>query len=98
MARRALSRARQGLYGVNIQVKNIFKAGSGLRPPKRPPPLATGTLRPTAHLAVGAAKGGAFWVVLGEIGCRAANLAENTGNTANLPVLAGPSRGLRARQ
>ena len=26
---------------------------------------------------------GGFWVVLGEIGCRAANLAENTGNTAN---------------
>ena len=27
----------QGLYGVNISVKNIFKAGSGLLPPKRPP-------------------------------------------------------------
>ena len=25
-----------GLYGVNISVKNSFKTGSGLRPPKRP--------------------------------------------------------------
>ena len=45
-------------------------------------PLATGTYRPTAHLAVGTAKGGVFCAVLGEIGCRAANLAENTGNMA----------------
>ena len=32
---------------------------------------------------MGAAKGRVFWMVLREIGSLAANLAENTGNTAN---------------
>ena len=51
--------------------------------PALAPPLATGALRSTTHLAMGAAKGGVFWGGLGEIGCRAADLAGNAGNTAN---------------
>ena len=63
--------------------KNILIGAPALAAAQKTPTLATGTLRSTTHLAMGAAKGRVFWVVLGEIGCRAANLAENTGNTAN---------------
>ena len=54
--------------------KNILIGAPALAAPQNPPPLATGTLRSTTHLAMGAAKRGGFCGVLGEIGCRAANL------------------------
>ena len=60
--------------------KNILIGAPALAAAQKTPPLATGTLRSTTHLAMGAAKRGVFCAVLGEIGCRAANLAENTGN------------------
>ena len=63
--------------------ENILIGAPALATPQNTLPLAAGTLRSTTHLAMGAAKGRVFWVVLGEIGCRAANLAENTGNTAD---------------
>ena len=63
--------------------QNILIEAPALAATQNPPPLATGTLRSTTHLAMGPAKRGGFWVVLGHFGPRAANLAENTGKTAN---------------
>ena len=63
--------------------ENILIGAPALAAPQKTLPLATGTLRSTTHLAMGTAKRGVFWMVLGHFGPRAANLAENTGNTAN---------------
>ena len=76
-------RGRSGFVRGYTGRQNILIEAPALAATQNPPPLATGTLRSTTHLAMGPAKRGGFWVVLGHFGPRAANLAENTGKTAN---------------